>query len=41
MGEIVKVKIDRSGPYDLYGTAVETETGAPPLVLSGAGTINP
>lgn len=35
MGEIARVKIDRSGPYDVYGTAVENQTQAPQLVLSG------
>ncbi len=35
MGEIAKVKIDRSGPYDVYGTAIECHTEAPQLVLSG------
>ncbi len=35
MGEIARVKIDRSGPYDVYGTAVESPTQAPQLVLSG------
>lgn len=35
MGEIARVKIDRSGPYDVYGTAVESQTQAPQLVLSG------
>jgi ribosomal protein S12 methylthiotransferase len=35
MGEIVRVTIDRCGPYDLYGTVVEVATPAPPLVLSG------
>ncbi len=34
MGEIARVKIDRSGPYDVYGTAVESPTQAPQLVLS-------
>ncbi|MBI2811262.1 MAG: hypothetical protein HYX67_10600 [Candidatus Melainabacteria bacterium] len=37
MGEIARVKIDRSGPYDVYGTAVECQTEAPQLVLSGRG----
>lgn len=36
MGEIARVKIDRSGPYDVYGTAIECQTHAPQLVLSGA-----
>ncbi|CAN5716665.1 30S ribosomal protein S12 methylthiotransferase RimO [soil metagenome] len=37
MGEIARVKIDRSGPYDVYGTALECQTEAPQLVLSGRG----
>ncbi len=35
MGEIARVTIDRCGPYDLYGTAVEVATPAPQMVLSG------
>jgi ribosomal protein S12 methylthiotransferase len=39
MGEIVKVKIDNSGPYDVYGTAVQSDSVTPHLVLSGQKTV--
>lgn len=39
MGEIVKVKIDNSGPYDVYGTAVQSDSATPHLVLSGKKTV--
>lgn len=38
MGEIARVRIERSGPYDLYGTAVPSSLQAPHLVLSGNGS---
>lgn len=35
MGEIARVKIEKCGPYDLYGIAVALPNIAPQLVLSG------
>lgn len=36
MGELVRVRIDSAGPYDLYGTAIEVKNSvSPQLVLSG------